>query len=121
MRGSLVLLLSVLFGCASAAPRGECSILDGADALYPSSLVGRISREAALSRLLSDSEPLTPEIRAAQIAWFEEEWPEFEALLTKNAETWWFKESKGVLGWREGVVGVDGCRIVSALTFSDDN
>lgn len=117
-------LLSALAAGVSihcGATTSNCRVLTGTEALHPDALVIEVDQETALQRLLSASEPLDPEPRQALISWFHEEWDGLRSEIPENAEVWWFKESKGALGRREGLVALDGCRVLRSVTLIDDN
>lgn len=106
--------------CAHVDPR-QCRVLRGADEVLGKDLVDIVDRESARSRLfaIADSPPGDP----GQVLsdWFEADWAAFVSGIPNGATIYWFKEPKGGLGYRQGVIAVRGCRIVRASVLLEDN
>lgn len=118
MRACLVLLLAA--GCATTSPR-ECHLLRGADHVYGEDLVNLVDHDSALQRLLESGELPSGEFEVALAAWFEEEWSTLTTGLPDDASLYWFKESKGALGYRQGVIAVRRCRVLRSSVMVEDN
>ncbi|MDX1996634.1 MAG: hypothetical protein SF066_02855 [Thermoanaerobaculia bacterium] len=116
----LAFLLLLAAGCVTANPR-DCRQVRGADVLDSSAFVAVVDHAAARQRLLAsgDSPPGVPE--EALAAWFETEWSAFIKNLPAGATIYWFKESKGALGYRQGLVAIRGCRVLRSVGMVEDH
>lgn len=117
---SLAAPLLLLAGCATGNPR-ECYLLRGADEIYGKDLVEVVDHDSARDRLLAITLSPPGEPAEALVEWFAEEWSAIVADLPADASLYWFKESKGMLGYRQGVVAVRDCRILRSSAMADDN
>ena len=85
------------------------------------SLLAKVDHDSALAKVLVDTEVLPTAAREGLIASFEAEWSRVSTGLPNGTELWWFREGKGALGRREGVVAIRGCRVLRASTLLEDN
>lgn len=113
--------LVVLAASCSAGRSTSCEVLRGKQTLYRGDLIEVVDAKSALARLLDQSNPPPGEARVALEAWFHSEWRDLVAELPATARVWWFRESKGSLGFRQGIAAVDGCRVLGAVTLIEDN
>lgn len=118
--GYLLAFLLLAAGCVTANPQ-DCRQLRGADVLDSDALVAVVDHAAARERLMASAEspPGAPE--EALAAWFETEWSAFVRDLPADTTIYWFKESKGALGFRQGLVAVRGCRVLRSVGMVEDN
>lgn len=118
-RFALALLL-IASACVTARPQ-DCRQLRGAAVLDSSALVAVVDHAAARQRLMASAEspPGAPE--EALASWFETEWSAFVRDLPADATIYWSKESKGALGFRQGLVAVSGCRVLRSVGMVEDN
>ena len=111
MRVSLMITLLVLAGCRTASRCRDESLIS----VVRSETEARelVLREIDVSTLPDDP-------RHSMETWVD---GEVEKLFAArgNAEVWYFKESKGGLGWRKGLAAIANCRRVAEFEFSDDN
>src|SRR5687768_2836821 len=111
MRALLTITLLALFGCRTAS---SCQ---------DDSLVSVVRSEAEARELVLreiDVSTLPDEPRLSMEAWVRGEVEKIFAARGE-AEVWYFRESKGGLGWRKGLAAVAKCRRVAEFEFSDDN
>lgn len=121
MRWLALVALLFVTGCAGGSAR-SCSTLEGANELLErQALVEVVDYRGALERLLAEGRRLEPEQKAALVKWFDQEWAYFTAGLPADAKLWWFKQSKGAMGYRRGVVALNGCRVLRSDTMIEDN
>lgn len=118
--GYLLSFLLLVSGCVTANPENCCQ-LRGADSLDSAALVAVVDHAEARQRLFATAEspPGAPE--EALAAWFETEWSAFVRDLPADATIYWFKESRGALGFRQGLVAVRGCRSLKSVGMAEDN
>jgi hypothetical protein len=87
------------------------------------SLVSAVRSETEARALVLreiDSSTLPDEPRRSMEMWVTEEVRKLFASKGE-AEIWYFKESKGGLGWRKGLAAVAECQRTAEFEFSDDN
>lgn len=115
-----VVVLLLAAGCATTSPK-ECHLLRGADEVYGEDLVDVVDHDSARNRLLEISESPPGEPERALSTWFEAEWSALTKGLPDDASLYWFKEAKGALGYRQGVVAVRHCRVLRSSVMVEDN
>ncbi len=93
----------------------------GADLIYGEDLVEAVNHDSARHRLFEIAELPPGEPDKALGSWFEAEWSALVKDLPTDASLYWFKESKGVLGYRQGVVAVRHCRVLRSSVMAEDN
>ena len=100
--------LLAIVSCATTESN-RCDHLSAADEILGQSLVRVVDHDSALSQFLDSAPSNGGGPDADLVQYFEAEWPPLEAASRKGAKIFWFKESKGSLGWRQGLVAVHNC------------
>ncbi len=93
----------------------------GADLIYGKDLVETVDHDSARHRLFETAQSPPGEPEQTLGSWFESEWSALVTDLPADASLYWFKEAKGALGYRQGVVAVSHCRVLRSSVMVEDN